>query len=225
MRSRVQGPRPEGNVVLFLILAACGTAPAPSPGPSAMPKEMSEHAPGMALPAMENQPFDQMFIDRMVPHHEGAVTMAMIARSRGEHAEIKSMAEAILTSQAQEITKMKGWRKAWFGSEDIPAMPMAHGDMSGMSGMSGMSSMAHMATDIEALKTATPFDLAFLDAMIPHHAGAVQMAQHCAEKSLHSEVKALAANIISEQEKEIAQMREWRAAWYPTAPPKAPPAP
>ncbi len=210
--------------MLLLILAACGTAPAPPP--PIMPTEMTAHSPGMAMPPTETKPFDQMFIDMMVPHHQAAVDMGMIARARGEHPEIKSMAEGIITAQRDEIATMKGWRKTWFGSADTPAMtmPMAHAEMPEMAGMPGMSSMAHMAqtadmaTDIEALKTATPFDLAFLDAMIPHHDGAVLMAQACAGKSQHGEVKALAANIISEQEKEIAQMREWRAAWYPTAP-------
>lgn len=87
-----------------------------------------------------------------------------------------------------------------------------------MAEMPGMSSMMNMPGDIEALKTATPFDLAFLDAMIPHHDGAVLMAQACAGKAQHVEVKTLAVDMIRDQGKEIAQMREWRAAWYPTAP-------
>jgi uncharacterized protein (DUF305 family) len=196
--------------MLLLILAACGTAPDPSTEPPAMPTEMASPSPGMAMPLSESKPFDQMFIDMMVPHHQGAVEMATIARTRAEHAEIKAMAEGIITSQEAEIGRMKGWRKTWFGSEDTPAaaMPMAHADMPGMAEMPGTSSMSHMAKDIEALKTATPFDLAFLDAMIPHHEGAVTMAQACASKSQHDEVKALAGDIIRDQEKEIAQMRE-----------------
>ena len=203
--------------MLLLILAACGATSDPSTTKPAMPTEMSSPAPGMDMPPSESQPFDQMFIDMMVPHHQGAVQMAMLVRERGEHAEIKSMAEGIITSQEAEIERMKGWRKAWFGSADTPAMgmPMAHAKMPGMAEMPGMT---HMADDIERLKTATPFDLAFLDAMIPHHQGAVTMAQACAGKAQHDEVKSLAADIIRDQEKEIAQMLEWRTAWYPTAP-------
>lgn len=166
------------------------------------------------MPAHEGQAFDQMFIDMMVPHHQGAVEMAKIALERAEHAEIKAMAKDIVASQEAEIAKMKAWRKAWFGSEDAPAMdmPMAHTEMP------GMSSMMNMSKDIDALKTATPFDLAFLDAMIPHHQGAVAMARACAEKAQHAEIKALAEEILRDQTREIAQMQEWRKAWYPTAP-------
>jgi uncharacterized protein (DUF305 family) len=66
--------------------------------------------------------FDQQFIDMMVSHHEGAVAMGEIAQARAEHPEIKQMAEAILSTQTQEIDQMKAWRKEWFGSDQTPPM-------------------------------------------------------------------------------------------------------
>lgn len=211
--------------MLLLIMAACG-APDPVATKPVTPTEMASSSPGMAMPADEAMGSDKMFIDMMVPHHQGAVEMATIARARGDHAEIKAMAEGIITSQSAEIVKLKSWRKAWFGSDGTPAMgiPMSRMDMpgmaaiSGMAAMPGMSSMKNMVRDIEALKTAVPFDLAFLDAMIPHHEGAVMMAQACIGKPQHDEVKALATDILRDQNKEIVQMREWRQAWYPAAP-------
>ncbi|MGL4619934.1 MAG: DUF305 domain-containing protein, partial [Chroococcidiopsis sp.] len=50
--------------------------------------------------------------------------------------------------------------------------------------------------------------------MIPHHEGAVTMAQDALKKSQRPEIKQLAKNIISDQQKEIAQMKQWRKAWY-----------
>ncbi len=177
--------------MLLLILTACGTAPDPSMNNPELPTEMANHSPGMAMPPSGTVPFDQMFIDMMVPHHQGAVEMATIAQARAEHAELKDMAATVIASQEAEIGKMKGWRKAWFGSEATPAMgmPTAHSEMP-----SGMG-MMNMGKDIEALKTATPFDLAFLDAMIGHHQGAVLMAQHGPDKAQHDELKSLAADI------------------------------
>ena len=172
----------------------------------------AEHAMPQAAHAAHTS--DQMFIDMMVHHHQGAVDMAKIARDRAEHAEIKAMAESIITSQEAEIGQMKAWRKVWFGSAEPHTMdmPMTHGEMP------GMASMMNMSKDIEALKTATPFDLAFLDAMIPHHEGAIMMAQDAGPKAQHPEVSGLSTNIIRDQTGEIAQMKEWRKSWYPSTP-------
>src|SRR5262245_7074093 len=61
--------------------------------------------------------FDQQFIDMMVPHHQGAVEMALTAQERAEHPEILEMADAIIAAQTDEIDQMQAWRLAWFGSE------------------------------------------------------------------------------------------------------------
>ena len=58
------------------------------------------------------------------------------------------------------------------------------------------------------------FDLRFINAMIPHHEGAVTMAEDALKKSQRPEVKQLAREIITSQQKEIAQMKQWRKAWY-----------
>src|SRR5262244_1956442 len=75
-------------------------------------------------------PFDQQFVDMMVPHHQGAVEMAKIAQQRAEHPEVKRLAEEIVRSQSSEIEQMKAWRKSWFGSDQTPPMdkmPMVEG--------------------------------------------------------------------------------------------------
>lgn len=59
-----------------------------------------------------------------------------------------------------------------------------------------------------------PYDLQFLDTMIAHHRGAVDMAGPCSARAQHAEVKTLCANIISSQQKEIADMKAWRDKWF-----------
>lgn len=63
-----------------------------------------------------------------------------------------------------------------------------------------------------------PYDLQFLDTMTAHHQSAVEMAK-AATKSDNAELKAFAAKIISQQEKEIAQMKSWRGKWFAERPP------
>ncbi len=61
------------------------------------------------------------------------------------------------------------------------------------------------------------YDLRFIDAMIPHHQGAVNMAKQAQQKSKRPEIKKLANEIIKAQNQEISQMKQWRQAWYPSA--------
>lgn len=64
-------------------------------------------------------------------------------------------------------------------------------------------------------KTGDSFDQAFLSEMITHHEGAVLMAEAALENARHQEIKELAQMIISAQNTEIAQMKEWQKKWYP----------
>lgn len=80
---------------------------------------------------------------------------------------------------------------------------------------STMSAGMDMATTPDA--SVDP-DLAFIDSMIPHHEGAVVMAEMALEQAEHQELKDLAQEIIDAQESEITQMREWRSEWFDDAP-------
>jgi uncharacterized protein (DUF305 family) len=62
------------------------------------------------------EPFDQRFIDAMIPHHESAIAMARDALQKAEHQEIKTLAEAIISAQEAEIAQMRAWRSAWFSA-------------------------------------------------------------------------------------------------------------
>ncbi|MGL5078297.1 MAG: DUF305 domain-containing protein [Waterburya sp.] len=64
------------------------------------------------------------------------------------------------------------------------------------------------------------YDLRFIDAMIPHHEGAVIMAKNVLEHSQRPELRQLATKIINAQDQEITQMLQWRKLWYPSAPDK-----
>ena len=59
-----------------------------------------------------------------------------------------------------------------------------------------------------------PYDLQFLDTMVAHHQGAVDMAMMAATKAQHEELKQFAAKIVTDQQKEISEMKRWREDWY-----------
>jgi uncharacterized protein (DUF305 family) len=62
--------------------------------------------------------FDKAFIEMMIVHHEGAVTMAELIPSRAKHDEVKELGEAIITAQTKEIADMKQWQQDWGYSSD-----------------------------------------------------------------------------------------------------------
>jgi len=73
--------------------------------------------------------------------------------------------------------------------------------------------------------TTENFDLAFIEAMVPHHQTAVMMAQMATMRAEHPELQTLAQTMIDDQQREIAQMQAWRAAWSASAMPVASPMP
>jgi uncharacterized protein (DUF305 family) len=50
---------------------------------------------------------DQAFAEMMIDHHEGAIRMAELARERGQHEEVKKLAEDIIEAQQREIDVME----------------------------------------------------------------------------------------------------------------------
>lgn len=75
-----------------------------------------------------------------------------------------------------------------------------------------MMSMADMTMQLEEL-TGDEFDKAFIEMMIAHHEGAVDMAKLIPSRAKHDEIKTLGEAVITAQTKEIADMTQWQADW------------
>jgi uncharacterized protein (DUF305 family) len=172
-------------------------------------------AAGTITVSEKEAPFDQRFIDMMVPHHEAAIAMAEIAQSRATRDELRGLADAIVEAQTAEIGQLRAWRQSWFGSSETPpmnAMPMLPGVR--MVGELMIGDRMDMRDDVEQLRTAEPFDQTFIDAMILHHQSAIEAGQSALTRSAREEVRRLAEAIIESQAREIEQLRQWRADWY-----------
>lgn len=177
------------------------------PDSSAMPHDMGNMDLGT-----KNEHFDLLFIDGMILHHQGAIVMAEAAFKNSQRPEIKELAQNIITAQQTEIAKMQEWRKTWYA--DVENTPMMyHADAKHMMPMSD-EMRSDMMMDVDLGEADAEFDKRFIDAMIPHHEGALQMAEQVLKNSDRPEVLELAKNIISSQQVEIDQMQTWRTAWY-----------
>ncbi|PZO44992.1 MAG: DUF305 domain-containing protein [Pseudanabaena frigida] len=186
--------------------------------PSAKPitKPTPHNMGNMGSMAMDLGPadadFDLRFIDGMMPHHQGAIEMAKEAQQKSQRPEIKKLADEIIQAQTKEIEELKTWRKQWYASASDK--PMAYdAKMGHMMDMSSEQKQGMMMSQDLGAKDAE-FDLRFINAMIPHHEGAVVMANDALQKSKRSEITKLAKDIITSQQAEIDRMNQWRKAWY-----------
>lgn len=73
-------------------------------------------------------------------------------------------------------------------------------------------SMAEMSQQLEGL-SGDDFDKAFVEMMIAHHEGAIDMAELIPSRAKHDEIKILGKAIIAAQTKEINDMRVWQGLW------------
>jgi uncharacterized protein (DUF305 family) len=206
---------------LSSLIASCGAESkiqAQAPSPSAMDagnmKGMNygsmKHSMSMDLGPADAS-LDLRFIDAMIPHHEGAVVMAKEILQKSKRPQIQKLAKDIIQAQNQEIAQMKQWRKAWYPKDSN--VPMAwDAEMGHMMAMSSSKKNGMMMRQNLGVADAG-VDLRFLDAMIPHHEGAVTMAKEVLQKSKRPAVKQLAQTIIASQQAEIRQMQDWKKAW------------
>ena len=190
-----------GAAVLALTLAACGaTDDTTIPGAAGPPTQTTD---ADAVNADHNDA-DTEFAQMMIVHHQGAIEMADLAVDKAASEEVRALAERISGAQGPEIDEMTAWLQAWDeeGPQDADMGGMDHGRMD----MGEMDMEAAMA-ELEALSGAE-FDRAFLEMMIEHHRGAIEMAETQVADGANPQAVALAEKVIDDQTAEIAEMEQ-----------------
>jgi uncharacterized protein (DUF305 family) len=150
---------------------------------------------------------DRAFVADMIPHHKSAVEMARIAKTRGRSTFVKNLASDIIRTQNAEITTMKGIA-AKLDTAGVKAKSLGIAEH-----------MMGMDMNVAELRTAKPFDRAFIDMMIPHHQGAIRMARVELAKGSSPQAKKLATQIIAAQTREIDAMNMHRTEAFGSASP------
>ena len=183
-----------------LLLAGCADNGDSMPGMPGMDNGGSSASPSESTTADFNMA-DSMFAMMMIPHHQQAVEMSdMILAKSDVDQQVLDLAQQIKDAQQPEIDTMQGWLDDWGVSSDSM-------DMSGMDmGEDGMMSEDEMA----ALKAATGPAAAkmFLEQMIEHHKGAIQMAETELQDGKNADAKKLAQAVVDTQSAEITTMQE-----------------
>jgi uncharacterized protein (DUF305 family) len=144
---------------------------------------------------------DVAFATNMIPHHQQAVEPSAMVPDRSTNAELVALAQQISAAQEPEVNVMKVFLVQWNENPDTNSGHAGHG-----STMEGMVDAATM-TKMESLNGAE-FDKLWLEPMISHHQGAIEMAKAEIANGDNVDAKTLATNIVTTQEAEIGQMKQ-----------------
>ncbi|MEY2645920.1 MAG: hypothetical protein RLZZ611_2569 [Cyanobacteriota bacterium] len=152
--------------------------------------------------------YDLRWLDAMVQHHTGALRMSEFVFNIGSPG-VGALANGIWREQAQEIRAMGQWRKAWYPQAPLAPVGLKRGgDPNTMAGLERLSAAQIQAMQmIGSTPTSDNRVVWFLEGMIAHHGGALQMAHDALEKSRTPTVRRLAREIIVAQRTEIIALR------------------
>ncbi|MEK0415459.1 MAG: hypothetical protein RL352_856 [Actinomycetota bacterium] len=186
-------------VALVAVLAACGSNSSDTAGGS-------DATTASTTATNTFNDADVMFAQMMIPHHEQAIEMSDMALdpTMGASEEILDLAAQIKDAQDPEITQMKNLLMAWNKPEAADS-GMDHSSM--MSGMMSSDEMAELGK-----KMGKDFDVAWAEAMIAHHEGAIEMANTVLDDGTNADIRALAQAVIKGQQAEIETLRSLVAA-------------
>jgi len=192
--------RPTAALAAALLLSSC----------SSQASDAHPSRPETDQPVIIGQPAgynadDVAFATNMIPHHQQAVELSALAPDRSTNAELIALANQISAAQQPEINVMKVFLVQWTQGTGNPTS----GD-SGHTGHGGtMQGMVEAATvtKLESLNGAQ-FDKLWLESMISHHQGAIEMAKAELANGDNVDAKSLAQNIVTTQEAEIGQMKQ-----------------
>jgi uncharacterized protein (DUF305 family) len=144
--------------------------------------------------------FDRRYLDQMVPLEQASLTMADIAVQRAKHEELRAMARDALVARMNDVAKLRGWATQLYGTDTTPPVEEA---------------LPEIARKVADLRTAEPFDAAYIDAMIACEEKMIALARPARLASLLPEISELADEILATRPARIKQLRELRALWYP----------
>ena len=188
---RVFMPATAAFVAIALVTACGGT------------EEETTRSPSESSEGAEFKDTDVTIAHKMIPPPEQAVTMTELAPERAGD-EVQALAEEIQAAQGPEIDRMNTLLESW-GQESVQDMEdMDHDDMTGMMSDEQMAELEESEGE--------EFDTMFLQMMIEHHEGAVEMAQTELDEGVNPEARDLAQQIIDDQDAEIEQMNEMLGA-------------
>ena len=178
------------------LLAGCGGNTATRPATTTAPPAAT-NAP--ATGQQQHNQADVVFLQNMIPHHAQAIMMSQMAHAHATTPQVKDLATRIQAAQQPEIDQMRRLLAAW-------GVPANSGDMGPMGGMMGGTGGMGPGQG-PGMMSGTAFDRMFLQMMIVHHQGAIDMSQTELAQGSNPDARQLAQKIINAQQAEIKEMQ------------------
>ncbi|WP_019182007.1 DUF305 domain-containing protein [Microbacterium yannicii] len=193
------------SLAAFLVTGALAVGVQLSPSATATESPPAPDGAGAVFAAaQQEEPVDDVpneadmgFAAMMIPHHQQAIELSQIlAGTPGIGDASTSLAVAIERDQAAEVAQMQAWIDAW---HQVGILDHDHsGTMSGMATPEQIAELRDLSGP-EAEKR-------FLELMIFHHEGALDMARTAMAAGHNSFIRALAKHVAAEQQREIEAM-------------------
>ena len=183
-----------GTALAAVALTVSGCSGSPATGANPAASAMSSPAEGPAAT-------DQAFTVGMVPYHQAAIAMAQVELAQGKNPQVRALAQSILSAQQHEMAQFVQLAQQQY---KVTPNTSKAGPVGQLMGLPISMDVSTMGTE---LQKAPDVDHEFLAMMIPHHAGAVMMADQEQKTGTSPALKQLAGAIISSQSQQIGQMQ------------------
>lgn len=145
--------------------------------------------------------FDLDFANMMIMHHQAAIDMSEVETAKGTDAQIKTIAQNIITAQKAEIEQLQQFIKEY----KIPEAKKESKEMHDELGEAMKAMMGKMNT----MQMSGNTDKDFAMMMIAHHESAVTMAENELSHGKKLEMKKMAQKMIEDQTREITDFKAW----------------
>lgn len=199
-------------ISLLFTTSVLAQAPIIQPGPPGQPSRLITVEEASNLASIQFSDADVKFMQGMISHHAQAMEMTALVDSRTNREPVKLLSQRISLSQDDEMAMMRDWLTE--RNQTVPTLEAHHAMDAEL--MPGMATPADMAR-LEAA-TGPEFDRIFLELMIKHHSGAVEMVETLLEQpgsAQDSVLFAFTSDVTADQTSEIERMDSMLAGFSP----------
>ncbi|MSR10580.1 MAG: DUF305 domain-containing protein [Gammaproteobacteria bacterium] len=200
------------GINLLLAMPTLAQPPIIQPGPPGQPSRLITAEAASNLASIQFSDADVKFMQGMISHHAQAMEMTAFVAARSQREPVRLLSERISLSQDDEMSMMRDWLSE--KDQTIPAPDTHHAHDAEL--MPGMATTADMAR-LEAA-TGAEFDKIFLELMIKHHSGAVEMVETLLKQpgsAQDSVLFAFTSDVTADQTSEIERMDSMLAGFSP----------